>query len=269
MNGAHSRVAGCSCVAARFLKPHTAVRATPRRRSLRHPSPSTRRVEIFLELPLTGGALGGDEAGRSAGSFLNKCSILLYQKRTGELRLVRATIPQLASHNRKPITSDPSGVPHFSVPREQPGYSPRFHLRLALFSVRWDVTWPLLSTGPVGISCGHSPVSPRAATNGLNTLQTTCQKEIGDRKNWKWDRRPRSLGTFPIFVAERHKNREGPPKGSPIAYCPSLEKRESRRGSRVRRKATEGKQCVLVALGRLLQILELDLVQAAVEGASR
>ena len=48
-------------------------------------------------------------------AFRNKCSILMYQNKTGELRLVRATNSQLAIRSRKPSLPNHRGF-LFSVP---------------------------------------------------------------------------------------------------------------------------------------------------------
>ncbi len=127
---------------------------------------ANRREKPPLGLQNSLGATAEDSP--SGGSFWDRCSILLQQKRTGELRLVRATSPQLASHNRKLTLPIRRGCLTSPFPREQPGNKPSFSPQirtllspLALFSLRRNVRWPLLRTGPIGTTCAvDSPFRP-------------------------------------------------------------------------------------------------------------
>jgi hypothetical protein len=98
------------------------------------------------------------------------CSILLYQNKTGELSLARATNSQLACTKPEAITSDPSGVPHFSVSEGKklaffPAISP-FHLYVSVLASRHS-DWPLLCPGPAN-DCHLPPFRPRMQITDQN-----------------------------------------------------------------------------------------------------
>ena len=111
---------------------------------------------------------GGDEPathGQDGALFCSKCSILLYQNKTGELRPARATKPQLASHRRKrllPIrrgclTSPFSGGSLLKNPHTNPRFHVASHLSTGQNHRTSSLFRPLVLLSPSEI---HS-VSPR------------------------------------------------------------------------------------------------------------